>query len=124
MKKRCRRGCPASGGCDCCHCRWRTGNKGNVDGAIGEVAKEAGEGRGSGDNNKGCSRRGGLLAADGGVVDAIGQREAVATIEVLVTGIGGVLLQRSIMRIPLERRTLDLLHLLYPDLEYKDIRSP
>ncbi|RRT52445.1 hypothetical protein B296_00008298 [Ensete ventricosum] len=85
MKKRRRRGCPASGGCDCCHYRWRTGNEGNVDGAIGEVAKEAGEGRGSSDNNKGCSRRGGLLAADGGTVDAIGQREAVTTIEVLVT---------------------------------------
>ncbi|RWW60275.1 hypothetical protein BHE74_00032750, partial [Ensete ventricosum] len=38
--------------------------------------------------------------------------------------IGGVSLQRSIVWIPLERRTLDLLHLLYPDLEYRDIRSP
>ncbi|RWW79104.1 hypothetical protein BHE74_00012626, partial [Ensete ventricosum] len=32
--------------------------------------------------------------------------------------IGGVSLQRSIVWIPLERRTFDLLHLLHPDLEY------
>ncbi|RRT33797.1 hypothetical protein B296_00031346 [Ensete ventricosum] len=38
--------------------------------------------------------------------------------------IGGVSLQRSIVWIPLERRTLDLLHLLHLDLEYRDIRSP
>ncbi|RRT51833.1 hypothetical protein B296_00004803 [Ensete ventricosum] len=38
--------------------------------------------------------------------------------------IGGVSLQRSIMWISLERRTLDLFHLLHPDLEYRDIRSP
>ncbi|RWW43341.1 hypothetical protein BHE74_00051011, partial [Ensete ventricosum] len=38
--------------------------------------------------------------------------------------IGGVSLQRSIVWIPLERRMLNLLHLLHPDLEYKDMRSP
>ncbi|RWW20911.1 hypothetical protein GW17_00014953 [Ensete ventricosum] len=42
----------------------------------------------------------------------------------LLTARGGVSLQRSIMWIPLERRMLDLLHLLHPDLEYRDIRSP
>ncbi|RWW01367.1 hypothetical protein GW17_00035598 [Ensete ventricosum] len=35
--------------------------------------------------------------------------------------IGRVSLQRSIVWIPLERRTLDLLHILYPDMEYRDI---
>ncbi|RWV85871.1 hypothetical protein GW17_00052301 [Ensete ventricosum] len=30
---------------------------------------------------------------------------------------------RSIVWIPLERMTLDLLHLLHPDLEYRDIQS-
>ncbi|RWV96170.1 hypothetical protein GW17_00041135 [Ensete ventricosum] len=35
--------------------------------------------------------------------------------------IRGVSLQRSIVWIPLERRTLYLLHLLHPDLEYRDI---
>ncbi|RRT59390.1 hypothetical protein B296_00038090 [Ensete ventricosum] len=38
--------------------------------------------------------------------------------------IEGVSLQRPIVWIPLERRTLDLLHFLHPDLEYSDIRSP
>ncbi|RWV81161.1 hypothetical protein GW17_00057446, partial [Ensete ventricosum] len=36
-----------------------------------------------------------------------------------IAEIGGVSLQRSIVWIPLERRTLDLLHLLHPDLEYR-----
>ncbi|RWV86986.1 hypothetical protein GW17_00051066 [Ensete ventricosum] len=38
--------------------------------------------------------------------------------------IGGVSLQRSIVWISLDRRILDLLHLLHPDLKYMDIRSP
>ncbi|RWW46164.1 hypothetical protein BHE74_00047929 [Ensete ventricosum] len=38
--------------------------------------------------------------------------------------IRGVLLQRSIVWIPLEKMTLDLLYRLHPDLEYRDIRSP
>ncbi|RWW12702.1 hypothetical protein GW17_00023626 [Ensete ventricosum] len=49
------------------------------------------------------------------------QRRTPATLK---AKIGGVSLQRSIVWILLERRTFDLLHLLHPDLEYKDIRSP
>ncbi|RWW08667.1 hypothetical protein GW17_00027876, partial [Ensete ventricosum] len=59
------------------------------------------------------------------IINNLGHRLLERDIEITgQTGIEGVLLQRSIMRISLERRTLDLLHLLHPDLEYKDIRSP
>ncbi|RWW17550.1 hypothetical protein GW17_00018515 [Ensete ventricosum] len=39
---------------------------------IGEIAKEAGEGRVNDDNNKGYNRGGRLLAADGSAIDAVG----------------------------------------------------
>ncbi|RZS13674.1 hypothetical protein BHM03_00045294, partial [Ensete ventricosum] len=98
---------------------------------------------------EGCSRgqRGGCVAAavatkDTAVAESVDCRRSVPTRKkgdllsfdkggllflVLVTGalqanhIGGVLLQRSIVCITLERMTFDLLYLLHPDLEYRDI---